>query len=404
MAVTSDQARTAAKKLIPWYAQTRRSYADWRGAVPGAPTTYYGYGPDGDCQPTAYVVPVEHRSGERRSAGHTTIAARRSVPPVLEYGQSRPPSETISHTGRTSRRRPAADAVADGRLLYQGGLDFGIEADAGEMIRLRSQRRTPVRPVGSLHRSVDDTGADRARRSWATLLDDTADLRREYGTADTSLSFGAYAWDGHYGEGDPVGDDTGGASYPNCRGTPDDSWDGWDGCSPVAGTQIVMYHEGLENTDANLAERETICDALHELMDTNDSGWSNTWNIDNGFDNLANELDGKGTIDGSYNGDNEYNISKGLIQSEIDDGQPCMLTNYSIIPNGDPTVTGPGAGSGPRRMKKGGSNYDGHSIVITGYNTGTTMEVDVYDGWSTQQHTIAYGSWAGSSVVTRVVP
>lgn len=396
--VSTGQAETAADTMIAYYGVTRETHETWQDASAGSPTTYYMIVEDGSYEPAAHVFPVESVDG--RTAGHIAVAARRSWPPVLEYSIDKPPS-----AGRSAAEDAARSVGFEptGRLLYQGALDFGIQVSADQMIHLGSRKLAPVRQTSELlAHDVDGVETVDVARQWQLVEDGALEPESQVGSdASEHLDFDQYAWDGHYAEGpaegSPDGDASGGQDYPANRGLADDSWDAWDGCTPIAGTQIIMFHENLGNYSWNVEERGKICDALHHLMHTNDAGWSDTWNVDDGFDEIGGEL---GFLDNDYDGANEYNLSKNLVKSEIEGGRPFVLTNYDA-----PVIGSLGDGAdGPGSQKKNGDNYNGHSVVGSGYDENGSLEIDVYEGWNTNLHTLTYGSWDSTTMITRVTP
>ncbi|SER17178.1 hypothetical protein [Natrinema salaciae] len=398
--ITENAAKTIAQRRIFFYSQVREDHRHWSGAVPGEPTLYYEQDSNNKYRPAVYVFPVErHSFFTSKIVGHITISANRQRPPVIEYGNSNPPSSNLK---QAKQKIKEVGASSTGRLLYQGGLRFGIQTSDDEMVDLKGQRRIPIRN-SSEPLAVQSTDID-VKSEWDRLTSRSSIPEAEYRSySGVSLDFDDYAWDGHYGEGDPVGDiGDGNLDYPASRGMEPDSWDSWDGCNPIAGTQIIMYHEGWPNNDENVEKREEICDALHHLMDTDDEGWSKTQNVDDGIDEISDEL---GFLDNSYNGENEHNISKKLVRSQIDSGRPFMLTNYKLpdIPNpfGKPEIQ---TKDRPRTNKKKGNNYNGHAIVGAGYHEGSTMEIDVYDGWENYRQTLTYGAWDLTAMITKIIP
>lgn len=386
--ISEDTAKTVAERMISFYSEVREDHRHWSDAVPGKPTLYYEQRSN-KYRPAAYVFPVEkHHLFTDEVIGHITISANRQRPPVLEYGNTNPPSTKLKQTKEKINK---LGANSTDRLLYQGGVDFGIQISDDEMINLRSQKRTPIRTSSEAQLLADKSNEGGVSTQWDNVINRSSvpeSEYRSYRSEDLPRHFGYYAMDGHYGEGRVTGDKgDDGPEYPANRGMEEDPWGSWDGCNPIAGTQIIMYHEDLQNSSENVEEREKICDALHHLMQTTDGGDTAPPFYDRGFNLIDTELD---FLSNDYSGENEHNISKDLIRNEIDQGRPFMLSNWKV-----PT--------GPLKKKKG-NNYNGHAVVGARYHEGSTMEIDVYTGWETAHETIAYGTWDLTAAITKITP
>lgn len=348
--VSKADAREFAERKVARVAERSR-FSSWRGATVGDPATYHARnaerGPD--YVPSAYVFPVTN-AGE--DVGYVTASARSDWAPILEYSKATPP------TRRVERARSTADdlgASATGRLLYHGGVQYGLELDDGRAMNVRNGR---LRAVTS---GIEPSGMSFASETVERDPD-------EVGTEDVTASdwwdviFDVPAWTEHDGGGD------GTTSY----GPGDDSWNGWDGCVPVAASMIIAYHEGYDESDTWM--REYLIDRLHDDMNTNDAG--STWpiDIDDGFDSFA-----EGSHD--YSGRNIYFWSHpDFTKKEITDNQRPFLLNMT------------GGGSADDRDQ----SYGNHTVTVVGYwNDGE--ELEIHDTWDDEFHHLTWGSWTAAS-------
>jgi hypothetical protein len=151
-----------------------------------------------------------------------------------------------------------------------------------------------------------------------------------------------------------------------------DPWDYWDGCSPVAGSMVVAYHEG--NTSGE--KKHEYVDELHRTMNTDSSGTTTPTDIDDGFNNFDIGIN-------SYSGKNvSVSTHPNLPIREIDDGQPFL---FSVTDGGSPD-------------DKSG-NYDDHTMTVVGYDEGGD-ELVVHDTWDYTDHHLDWGSWRAALYTT----
>jgi len=221
----------------------------------------------------------------------------------------------------------------------------------------------------------------------------------DLGTCDEEV-YGVPNWDGKDGS------DAGNADYTQI-GPGDDKWGGkvgWDGCSPVAASMILAYHEDQETPYWNdygpyrgrSKHRDWYMDRLHIRMDTGETvipvpigdDITMPWNIDNGIEQFTSPSGLEFTANNQI-----FNI-RGNVKDEIQDNDPCMLSMFN----------------GPYN-KKDGEWIDGHSVVVVGYkqyDCGWSCLLDdrfyhkVYDGYG-NEHKIDNGTWK-HAMVTRIWP
>lgn len=353
--VSRGDAREAAERKVEAVAG-RSKFSSWQGVTLGAPTLFHARnaGSAPTHVPTAYVFAVRN-GGE--DVGYVTASARSDWAPILEYSTATPPTRRVEPT-----RSAAEDlgATVTGRLLYHGGVQYGIELADGRAMNVRNGRPMDVgagidptsmsfEPAMAA-RQPSDVGREDAGREdvtasdwWDTLWDVPAWTERDDGGNDTT----------YYGSGD-------------------DAWDDWDGCVPVAASMILAYHEGYDESDAWM--REYLIDRLHDDMNTNDAG--STWptDIDNGFNQFA-----EGSHD--YSGRNIYVWNHpNFTKTEItENGRPFLLNMT-------------GGGSADDRDQ----SYGDHSVTVVGYS-GDGDELEIHDTWDDDYHYLTWGSWTACS-------
>lgn len=272
-AVSTDDARDTAARTVQ-RVSGRKTFTDWEGATVGSPTTFHARnGAEGRRYvPAAHVFPVE-KNGE--AVGYVTTGAQSTWADVIEYSTADPPQSRVKATRSAVRSRGARPT---GKLLYHGGVKYGVELADGRGVNVRNGRAAPMR-------KIDPDGM----ASLSTSAPST--------TSHFDQLWGVPAW----------------TETDN-----DDPWDEWDGCVPVAASMLLAYHEG-----AGFLQKEAYIDDLHEDMNTNDAGSTFPTDIDNGF----NKFD---TGDNSYNGRNIYIWSHpNFVKSEIDAGRPFLLNMTS---------------------------------------------------------------------------
>lgn len=348
--VSKADARKAAESKVETVAG-HSEFSSWEGATVGKPTTFHARNAEKGPKyvPAAYVFAVKNRGDD---VGYVTTSARSDWAPILEYSTASPP------TRHAERARSAAEdrgVSSTGRLLYHGGVKYGVELEDGRAVNVRNGR-------------PEDVGREFAPSSMSfkpeTLERQQSELESdEVRTADWwDTIYDVPAWTEH---------DDGGNST-TYYGSGDDSWGDWDGCVPVAASMIIAYHEGYDESDTWI--REYYIDHLHQDMNTDDSG--STWptDIDNGFNNFA-----QGSYD--YSGQNIYLWNHpDFTKKEITDNERPFLLN----------MTG-GGSAGDRNQ-----SYGDHTVTVVGYSNDGD-ELKIHDTWDDSIHYLTWGSWTACS-------
>lgn len=374
------QARKVARAKIRAAARDRE-FSDWRGAKPGPARTYHmknaGRGPE--YLPSAYVFSVEKRGDER---GYVTVGAQESLPPVVEYSKADPPRQGFDRARATARGRGASTGD---RLIYQGGVQYGVEASDGSVVNLRNGRAIENNP------GVDPEGVAAGQRltrdRWGALDDALSDSGLAGGTGlsgiaravtGSGVSPTAVSAVASTGSSDNLWwtpcwteHDDGGADSTEV-GPGDDEWGDWDGCVPVAASMVIGHHEWV--SESNEEERERIIDRLHWTMNTTDDGLTKPWDIDNGFQKYD-----EGWHD--YDAQNIYLWNHpDFVKSEISDHyRPFLLNMWH-------------GGEAEDRYQ----NYGDHTVTVVGYeNDGDTLVL--HDTWDDEDHRLSWGSWWAAS-------
>jgi len=331
--VSVGDARDAAAQTVERVAG-REKFADWRGATLGRPTTFHARnaarGPK--YLAAAYSFPVQSR-GE--TVGYVTAGARPGWADVIEYSTASPPQDHVAATKARARGRGGRPT---GRLLYHGGVKYGVELADGRGVNVRNGRAAPLSGIDP------DTMESSPSTSGVTT------------TSSFNQLWGVPAWSvpGDEAEDDP------------------DPWDYWDGCSPVAGSMVVAYHEGKTSGE----KKHEYVDELHRTMNTDSSGTTTPTDIDDGFNNFDIGIN-------SYSGKNvSVSTHPNLPIREIDDGQPFL---FSVTDGGSPD-------------DKSG-NYDDHTMTVVGYDEGGD-ELVVHDTWDYTDHHLDWGSWRAALYTT----
>lgn len=336
-------------------------FESWQGGRAGGASTLYLKNADAGPAylPSAYVFPVV-KDGE--TLGYVTAAARSDWVPILEFSPATPPTDLVDSTVRSARQQGFSPT---GRLLYHGGVKYGLELEGGKAMNVRNGKPQSVDAISPTDKSFEP---DRVAREW-DALDSDGDVTTS-GSVGTmnhyDWIYGVPAWTEH--------DDGGGSTTYYGSGT--DEWIKWDGCTPIAGSMVIAYHEGY--TEDDTWYREYIIDRLHDTMNTGDDDGA-TWpsDIDNGFDNYT-----WGSYD--YNGRNIYLWTyPDFEKQEINNNRPFLLN-----------------------MDDGGSaedktqNYGDHSVTVVGYKDDVEY-LEIHDTWDDTYHYFAWGNWS-SCMYTKV--
>ncbi|WP_049924383.1 C39 family peptidase [Halopiger djelfimassiliensis] len=364
--VTEKRARWIAKNAIKQL-NPRSEFDDWQPQGVTSPQLYYGKvqrGSSIEYEPRAWIFAIENRGDD---VGYITIDADQLVTPVLAYGRSKAPHKRV---GRAKKVGSANDVTVTDRYLYHGGVQFGVETTDQRMIDLRKGKILPLPAVNSTDvlkptHNPNGRDADRTKEREITPQGSGDGPPDWSGGTDDSIS-GVPNWKSY---------DDGGASSTE-YGSGDDAWDEWDGCSPIAGSMAIGYHEGIDEWD-DADEREALIDRLHDDMKTDSDGITDFNDIDNGISNYA-----EGTY--SYNGNNNHWLIKGNIEDAVANNNPPMLNMTN----------------GPYSKDKQWLN--GHSVTVVGYRKGSGYFYHkVHNGYNTSPDRISNGNWT-DAFVTRI--
>ncbi|WP_222919832.1 C39 family peptidase [Natrinema sp. SYSU A 869] len=364
--VPRQTARQIAKNAVKQISKDSE-FDDWQPEEVRAPQLYYGKVQSENSieyVPRAWVFAIENRGDD---VGYITIDADQLVTPVLAFGRSKAPHKRVD---RASQVAKANGVSIHDRFLYQGGVQFGIETTDRRMIDLRGDGILPLPAVSNadnLKPTHDPTeqGNKQTKEDQFTLQGDDLNAPDWEGGTDDSIS-NVPNWKSY---------DDGGASTTS-YGSGDDTWDEWDGCSPIAGSMAIGYHEGIDEWD-DADEREALIDRLHDDMGTDSDGISDFNDIDNGISNYA-----EGTY--SYNGNNNHWLIKGNIEDAVANNNPPMLN----------MTNGP--------YSKDSEWINGHSVTVVGYRNGSGYFYHkVHNGYNTAPDRVSNGNWT-DAFVTRI--
>lgn len=340
--VPVGQARKAAERTVQKATRRPETFGEWEGATVGEPTLFHARnaGPGPAYLPSAYVFTVRKNG---RDVGYVTCGGNDAWSSVIEYSPATPPQRQVPTAKATARDNGAEPTE---RLLYHGGVKYGLELADGRAVNVRNGRPAPV-GTGVDFSQVDPDGG----RSAADVSDGGVDAARTTTADEYDRLWAVPEW--------------------TERDT-DDSWDNWDGCTPVAGSMIVAYHEGISEYDDDADfYREWYIDELHRDMNTSDDGWTTWWDIDDGFDTFAEGSN-------SYDGTNIYVWTHpNFLRSEISDHQRPFLLNVQD------------GGQADDRSQ----NYGDHSVCVMGYDE-YGEEFVLADGWDDYSHHFDWGNWS----------
>ncbi|MEZ3145113.1 C39 family peptidase [Halobaculum sp. MBLA0143] len=333
-----DDAREAAAQTVKQAAR-REKFADWKGATLGRPTTFHARNAaDGPKYvPAVYSFAVQK---QEEAVGYVTTGARPGWADVIEYSRASPPQK---HVGATKTRARRKGARPTGRLVYHGGVKYGVELADGRGVNVRNGRAAPLSGIDPA--SIESSPS----ASGGTL------------TSSREQLWGVPAW-----------------SVPNDEPEEDpDPWAHWDGCVPVAASMIISYHEGVSES-----QKHEYVDVLHKSMNTLHDGTTLPTDIDDGIDNF----DDYGLGSRSYIGDNIYVWSHpNFVKQEIGAERPFLL---NMTNGGEPD------------NKRG--SYGDHTVAVVGYSQ-SGGELIIHDTWDQYAHHLDYWSWDAASY-TKVRP
>ena len=345
--ITPQTAEKVALTYVEWISKNIPLYKAWEGSrVSKIPKIYYL--PDGS--KAAYEFTILKNG---KIVGYIMISAREDLPPVLEFGKSKPPSMNIEKVKVKYRVK---------RLLYLGALLYAADIGNGKAVHLRDMRimEYPQKVTFNVDRKA-------AEASWMSILKETnkdvflkSDVGIQSSTpviSDWSQVDGVPSW---------TSEDSGNADiqYPNNIGIQPDPWDTWDGCTPIAASMVIGYY-------VSFPDKESIIDVLHHTMHTDDvDGTTYYWNIDVGEEYPY-----------DFDGSNDYYVSMDDVKRQIKTyGRPFILS-----------ING-----GPYGLTTG------HSVAVVGFtewqdSSATWMYLTIHNTWYNGDEgvdTILFGDWS----------
>ena len=357
---SKQQARRVAKRTVG-YLGTKPEFESWQEQGVRSPELFYAKIASGSAQsgggrtltytPSAWVFPIENRGED---VGYIAIGTIRSDTPVLTYGKSKAPQRRLDSAMKVAK---ASGRSAHKCFLYHSGVQFGVETTDKKMVDLRGQSIKDLKPVENKDRLRFTSSGKKANApNWFGDTDDQV-----YGVPNWSDT------------------DSGGGGSTNI-GTGRDSWDGWDGCVPIAISMAIGYHEDIYEWEDN--DREGLIDRLHMKVNTDDSGVTRWDRIDGGIEKYS---AGKH----SYNANNQYFNKKGNIKDSVGNDNPCVLN----------MTNGP--------YSKDAAWINGHSVTAVGYRTMSCgafcnyTHYKVHNGYNESPDRVAGGNWT-NAMVTRI--
>jgi hypothetical protein len=359
-------AKKAAQKKLQEVAGTEQFEA-WSGAKLGKRQPFYMLAQNGATRKferSAYVYPVKKGN---ESVGYITASAQRGLAPIMEYSTATPPMEQFSETATNAKSQGMRST---GRPVYHGGTKYELELANGRGLNVRNGQLSRLGETSATEFEFD---SDETRQQWK-------DIDANFGTAPSGGSSGGADTPScdlcDHVSGVPcwTSSDDGGANSTDF-GTGKDSWQDWDGCTPIAGSMIVGYHENISEWQDN--ERERIIDKLHETMNTGeggleDPGITSAEDIAPGFDNYN---DG----DKSYDGTLVYGTDEEFVLEELGNKSRPYLLSF---------LGGGRAEDYPSTKKK----YGDHSVTVVGQYD-FVNELEIHDTWNGNPHRLTYRNW-----------
>ena len=329
-------------------------FDDWRAEGLASPELFYARVRDGSGTgttyiPSAWVFPVENGP---ENVGYIAVDAAGSETSVLAFGRSTAPQRRLESARRVAKER---GRTTNGRFLYHSGVKFGVETTDGRIVDLRGQW---LSQIGSLERPEHLRAGYRSK-------DDGDDAEDWSGDTDDEI-YGVPNWT----ESDP------GDGSSTDIGTGRDDWDYWDGCTPIAASMAIGFHEDVDEYEDE--DREALIDRLHKKMNTNDDGSTRPDNIDGAIDKYdAGQHD--------YNGTNRHHEEKGNIKDAVGNDNPCLLNMWNGPYTNDSDKT-----------------FVGHSVTVVGYRTTSSgMRHKVHNGYNQSPDRVRQGNWS-DAMITRI--
>jgi len=363
--ITPQIAEKVALTYVGWISENIPQYREWSDAKVSKIPQFY-YLPDGS--KVAYEFTVLKNG---KVVGYILISARKDLPPVLEFGKSRPPSMNL---GKVKTKYKVK------RLLYLGALLYGADIGNGKAVHLRDMRLMtyPFKVTFNMDHKAAEASWEGILKKINTDMFSNSDVEIQSSTpvvSDWGYIWGVPSW---------TSEDAGNADipYPDNVGDLPDPWDDWDGCTPIAASMVLGYY-------ISYPDKESIIDILHHTMNTGGHWYTNPWetaiqDIDDGIDNFAEEyhrISGQ-TIPYDFDGSNDHYVSMDDVKRQIKTyGRPFVLT-----------ITG-----GPY------GTLSGHSVAVMGYTEWENLEdgvtwmyLTIHNTWYNGDEgvdSILFGDW-----------
>lgn len=332
-------------------------FENWERGKVGPSELFYtprGTNRSNNYEPAAYVFSIDSQG---KSIGYMTVAANKRLSPILGYGTGPAPQNRLDRVGPNAN---AGSLSVGNRYLYLNGMSYGIEATDHDAPRGLHARFLDLKGGFSIplpeRKGVSsfENNNDKAEQSWRTIDKNSPT-----------------AWVGQVKTQRSTDDNV----YPNVpnwsNGDNDDSWAKWDGCSPIAASMVIGYHENTISSN-----RDALIDTLHQHMSTRDipflgNGLTIPGDIPRGIRNYDS---------GTYDYESPSNNFTGVITSRkqqtrnhIGDDNPIMLStmDLELVGHSETVVGYDDANSFYYKCHDtyGGVNWIKHKSWATGFTT-----------------------------------
>jgi hypothetical protein len=416
--VSLEDAEFAAKYYVDVFGD---QFDGWEGADVEEPILYYGV----HDEVSAYEFNI---TNNRKNVGYMIISASEEYGPIRECGSGEPPSSsiTIAYERAVEKGFIDKEQAMEPKFLYWSGLSSSVQfgkSMENDGIAINLSYGT----VGNVPEEVVlQVDKDKAKERWQNVIaikqgqvpDEKYTTDKESSNKIASLSKfiqmsldtmlrndrinGGQYWQAsmvilekqleieepcrdtdvvddevpdYWQKTSPLhGDDgnDGSASWPTCAGPGNDPWAPWDGCGPIAASNVLGYWRDHDDAYSDVPEDyDELIDDLHHFMQTSDGGATSTSLIDNGIE-LAFDEYGY-----DFDASNDGSVSWNDIKYQVSLNQPAVLSVFN------------------------GVMYTNHGVTAFGYWEFEENLVIHRKGSSSGLHFLEYGDWT-SAVLTRV--
>ncbi|WP_461864036.1 C39 family peptidase [Thermococcus sp.] len=349
--VTPNEAMLVAQKHLYWASEHIPNFEDWKNARLSQPVAYYF--PNGTKSAYEFTVLVNGKPD-----GFILVAAQRYMPPILEFGKGEAPSKRLERIGAT---RIKGFSRGQHRLLYYGGLSYGIELKDGKALDIHGRVVSFSKRITLFSKPYTRSLETSSIYPMSTYAEKHIPNVPAWTTTDP----GGYS-----------------NSYPYNVGPSGDPWSWWDGCTPIAASMVIAYYEPqLQDS----WDREALIDVLHHTLKTNATGATWSYNVVPGIENLHEEYQRISKIITLNNiVENDYTAwwesrATGFYDaiSDINNDHPLLLWMID-------------GGSALDRSQ----NYGNHTVTVVGYvGYSSAFYWEIHDTWDSGDHYIADGNW-----------